>query len=49
MKKFFLITLVVIFVVLLIRNFDVIKKIIETSTGIFRETFQTVTNPEGYK
>lgn len=49
MKKFVIITLAIVIIALLIRNADVFKKVIDTTTGIFGKSFRTVTEVGNFK
>ena len=49
MKRFVLITLAVVIVYLLFKNTDTLKKILETVTALFRDSFNAVTEVGEFK
>ena len=49
MRKFVLITLALIIVVLLLKNVDVLKTVIKTVTDLFNDSFRTVTEVGDFK
>ena len=49
MRKFVLITLALIIVVLLLKNVDVLKTVIKTVTDLFNDSFRAVTEVGDFK
>jgi hypothetical protein len=49
MKKFVLLTLAVVILYLLFKNTETLKKILETVTGLFRDSFNAVTEVGEFK
>lgn len=49
MKRFVLITLAIIILYLLFKNTETLKKIFETVTGLFRDSFNAVTEVGEFK